>query len=139
MLDGHGAQLPGLDHVDPRPVGDARNGESRHGGERVAVVERPGQCCAGLDEEALRLLCPLLIVDVGVRPEPLHDPAFSPRHRDGASEMPAVRTVGGAAKPELGLVGQPRRERCAPALERATDVLRVDALHPARLDELRER
>ncbi len=53
-----------LDEVDGRPVRHARNGQSRHPGQRLVVVERRPQRGGRLVEKTLRLLGALSILDV---------------------------------------------------------------------------
>jgi hypothetical protein len=104
VLDGEGAEPAVLEHVNARPVGNPRHRHLHHGGERAAVVERAAERRARLNEEPLCLLGPLLVVDVGVRPEPLDHLAVPVLHRDGTGEMPAIRAVTGTSKTELVLV-----------------------------------
>src|SRR5262249_9480162 len=139
MLDRKRVQASVLDHVDARPVRDARYGEFREGGEGAAVVERGCQRSAGVDEEALCFLRALLVVDVDVRAEPFDDRAALVRHRNRTRQVPAVRAVGRAAEAQLVLVRLPRRERGLPAVEHPAEILRMYDLRPALLDELGER
>ena len=139
VLDGKRSQLPVLQDVHSGPVGDSRHGHLRDGGERGAIVERAAERRTRLDEKPLGLLRALLIVDVGVRAEPLHDRALTVAHRQSARQVPAVRQVRGALEAELVLVGLARCERVLPVLESVGEVLGMYAVHPAGLDELGER
>ena len=139
MLDGERAQLSVLDDVHPGPVGDAWHGHLRENGERGAVVERAAESRARLDEEPLRLLGALPVVDVRVRAEPLDDLPAAAAHRDRARQVPAVRVVRRPAEAELVVVWSPSIERLLPELERARKVLGMRDVGPARGDAFRER
>ena len=97
VLDGDRRDLTaGVDDVDRAPVGDAGNGELRDRLQARAPVERERQLRARVEQEALRLLDPLAVVDVrrGADPEVDLPALLADRHRP--AEMPAVRAVRGA-------------------------------------------
>jgi hypothetical protein len=139
VLDGERTQPALLEHVDARPVGDLEDGHLRDRRERAAVVERAAEGRACIDEEPLRRLGTLLVVDVGVGAEPLDDLAALVLHRERARQVPSIRTIRSTTEAKVVLVRDPRVERVLPALERAREIVRVDDVRPAGLDQLFER
>jgi hypothetical protein len=98
--------------VGDAPVGEVGHRQPRHPGQGVGLVRQPGERRAGLGEEALRLLGPLLVVDVGAGPEPAQDPAVRAAQRQGPADVPAVGAVGPA---EPGLILERRVRRAGVA------------------------
>ena len=82
-----------VDDVHSRPVGDGGNGRARDRLEGVDEVERIAEELACFEEEPLRLLGPLVVVDVGCRADPEVDRAVRAADRHRAAEMPAVCPV----------------------------------------------
>src|SRR6266536_3600940 len=119
VFDGERAQLSVLDDVHAGPVGDSWDGHLCESGQGRAVVERAAESRSRLDEEPLRLLRALAVLDVRVRAEPLDDLPPAVAHRDRARQVPAVGVVRRPAEAELVVVGSPGVERLLPELDRA--------------------
>ena len=119
-----------VDDVHRRPVGDGRDGRARDRLERVDVVERRAEQLAGFEEEPLRLLGPLVIVDVGGRADPEVDRAFRAPDRHRAAEMPAVGSVP-RAEAVLDLEGLAGGKRRRALRDRGREVVGVDRERPA--------
>jgi hypothetical protein len=124
------AQLVAVEQVHRAPVGDVRDRQPGDAGERDLEVERVREHRAGPEQEAVGLLDALVLVDVGVGPEPPDDRAVLVAHRLGAREVPAVH-AGRVAQAELDLVGAAVGERADPPAQAFGEVLRVDDRLPA--------
>jgi hypothetical protein len=118
-----------LEQVDHAPVGDLGDGELRDRLQCAPVLERAGELDAGAEQEVLRLLRPLLRVDVGRRPDPEVDLPVGADERDRPTEVPAVAAVRGAES-VLDLEGVAGVECLLAAVERRAQVVGMDDADP---------
>src|SRR6185437_16074590 len=97
--------------------------------EADAVVEGSRELDVGVEQEALTLLDPLPVVDVGGSTDPEVDRTARSAHRHRTPQVPAVAPVGGA-ETELALEDLTGRERPLAPLERLDDLVGMDELDP---------
>ena len=93
-------------------------------------MERRAEQLARFEQEPLRLLGPLVIVDVGCRADPELDRAVRAVDRDRPAEMPAVRPVR-CAEAVLDLEGLAGGERLGAFRNRGGEVVGVHGQRPA--------
>ena len=134
MLDRERAQSAVFEDVDARPVRDPRDGQPGERGQRAPVVERAAEDGTRFDQELLRFLRALPVVDVGVRAEPLDHLAASAPHRHRPRQVPAVGAVVGTLEADLVLVRLPSVQRSLPELHRPRQVVGMHHLRPAGFD-----
>ena len=121
---------PFVDDVHGGPVGHRGDCRACDRLERVDEVERRAEQLARFEEEPLRLLGPLVVVDVGRRADPEVDRAVRTADRHRAAEMPAVRPVR-CAEPVLDLEGLAGGERLRALRDRGGEVVGVHGERPA--------
>jgi hypothetical protein len=122
-------QLAVLEQVHCAPVGDGRHGRLGDCAQRVEMVERRAEQLIGLEQEALRLLGPLLIVNVSRRPDPELDLILLVPNRDRATEVPSIRAVR-RSEAVFDLEHVSALERLAPPLDRRAGILGVHDPEP---------
>ena len=130
MCEGDRTDRPlSLQQVDHAPVGDLGHGELGDRLQRAPVVERATELHSGAEQEVLRLLGPLLGVDVRRSADPEVDGALRIAERNRPAEVPAVAAVRG---PEavLDLEHLARLERLLAALERRAEVVGMNDPDP---------